>query len=116
MARTQVAAARTFGARRWGVALVHGLPKIAGALITQFAIILPRCIVSEAVLSFLGLGVSPELPTWGRMISSASEFTEEAPHAVLIPIIVLSIVTFGLAMIGDELRRRYDPARRRMSE
>jgi ABC-type dipeptide/oligopeptide/nickel transport system permease subunit len=116
VARTYVDAARTFGAGRLRIALVHVLPNIAGALITQSAIILPRCIVSEAVLSFLGLGVSPELATWGRMIASASEYTEEAPHAVIIPIIFLSIVTFGLAMIGDELRRRYDPARRRMSE
>jgi len=116
MARTYVAAAQTFGAGKLRIALVHILPNIAGALITQFAIVLPRCIVSEAVLSFLGLGVSPELSTWGRMISSASEFTEEAPHAVIIPIIVLSVVTFGLAMIGDEMRRRYDPARRRIAE
>ncbi len=82
--------------------LVHVLPNIAGALITQFAIILPRCIVSESVLSFLGLGVSPETPTWGRMIASATPYIEEAPHAALAPIIALSLVTFALAIVGND--------------
>ena len=113
-ARPYVAAAFVFGASPVRIALVHILPNITGALVTQFAIILPRCIVLEAVLSFLGLGVSPEYATWGRMIASASSYTEEAPHVLLAPIVALSVVTFAFAMIGDELRRRFDPARRRI--
>lgn len=116
MSKPYVAAAFTFGASPLRIALVHVLPNIGGALITQFAIILPRCIVLESVLSFLGLGVSSELPTWGRMIAAASRYTEEAPHVVLAPIVALSILTFGLAMIGDVARRRFDPARRRAME
>ncbi|KAB0268065.1 ABC transporter permease [Microvirga brassicacearum] len=116
MARPYTDAAKVLGAGRLRIALVHVLPNIGGALITQFAIILPRCIVSESVLSFLGLGVSPETPTWGRMIASAASFTEDAPHAVIAPILALSIVTFSLALIGDALRRRFDPARRRIAQ
>ncbi|WP_366654158.1 ABC transporter permease [Fodinicurvata sp. EGI_FJ10296] len=115
MARPYTAAAFVLGASRLRIALAHVLPNIAGALITQFAIILPRCIVLESVLSFLGLGVSPETPTWGRMIANATNYTEAAPHAVLLPILVLSIVTFALAIVGDALRQRFDPARRRIS-
>ncbi len=115
MTRPYTQAAFVMGAGPLRVALVHVLPNIAGALVTQFAIILPRCIVLESVLSFLGLGVSPQTPTWGRMIASASEATESAPHAVLTPILVLSAVTFALAMAGDALRRRFDPARRRLT-
>jgi peptide/nickel transport system permease protein len=115
MARPYTAAAKVLGAGRLRIAGRHVLPNIAGALITQFAIILPRCIVLESVLSFLGLGVSHETPTWGRMIASATAYTEDAPHAVLAPILALSLVTFALAIIGNALRRRFDPSRRRMS-
>lgn len=115
MARPYTQAARVLGASPLRVAWRHVAPNIAGALITQFTIILPRCIVSEAVLSFLGLGVSPEVPTWGRMISSAVPYIEEAPHTALFPIATLALLTFALAMIGDELRRRFDPGRRRLA-
>ena len=115
MARPYVAAAQVLGASRLRVTLVHVLPNILGALVTQFAIILPRCIVLESVMSFLGLGVSPETPTWGRMIANATRLSEAAPHAVLAPILALSIATFGMAIVGNALRRRFDPDRRRIA-
>lgn len=115
MARPYVAAAQVLGASRLRVTGAHVLPNILGALVTQFAIILPRCIVLESVMSFLGLGVSPETPTWGRMIANATRFTEAAPHAVLAPILALSVATFGMALVGDALRRRFDPDRRRIA-
>ncbi|MCG8562870.1 MAG: ABC transporter permease [Hyphomicrobiales bacterium] len=115
MAKPYTQAAKVLGAGPTRVALRHVAPNIAGALLTQFTIILPRCIVSEAVLSFLGLGVSPEVPTWGRMIASAVPHVEEAPHTVLFPIVVLSLLTFGLAIVGDALRGRFDPGRRRIA-
>jgi peptide/nickel transport system permease protein len=106
MAQAYTQAAKVLGARPMRIAIVHVLPNIAGALITQFAIILPRCIVSESVLSFLGLGVSSEQPSWGRMIATSTSFMEEAPHALLVPIIALSAVTFALAIIGNAQRQR----------
>ena len=115
MARPYVAAAQVLGASRIRVNAVHVLPNITGALVTQFAIILPRCIVLESVMSFLGLGVSPETPTWGRMIANATQYTEAAPHAVLAPILALSVATFGMALVGDAMRRGFDPDRRRIA-
>lgn len=115
MARPYVAAAQVLGATRLRITLVHVVPNIAGALMTQFAIILPRCIVLESVMSFLGLGVSPDTPTWGRMIASATRYSEAAPHAVLAPILALSLATFGMALVGNALRRRFDPDRRRIA-
>ncbi|MDB5529248.1 MAG: transporter permease [Devosia sp.] len=112
MAQPYTSAAKVLGAGRLRIALVHVLPNIAGALITQFAMILPRCIVSESVLSFLGLGVSPETPTWGRMIASATSYIEEAPHAALAPIIALSLVTFALAIVGNSIRKRFNVSRK----
>jgi len=114
MAQPYTQAAKVLGAGRLRVALAHVLPNIGGALITQFAIILPRCIVSESVLSFLGLGVSSELPSWGRMIASATPYLEEAPHAALAPILALSVVTFALAIVGNSQRQRLSRSRMRV--
>lgn len=107
-----VAAARTFGLSRIAVLWRHVAPNLAGALLTLAAIVLPRCIVTESVLSFLGLGGTPELPSWGRMIADAGGFAEEAPHAVLAPVLALSVFTLGLSVLGERLRASADPLRR----
>jgi len=106
-----VAAARVMGAPRLATLWRHVLPNIAGALVTQAAIIMPRAITTESVLSFFGLGVSPETPSWGRMISGAARFAESAPHAVLAPVLALCLVTLGFALAGDRLRLALDPLR-----
>ncbi|MGM3367057.1 ABC transporter permease subunit, partial [Escherichia coli] len=80
VARDYVRAACSFGGGRLHLLTHHILPNLAGTLVTQVAIILPRSIVTESVLSFLGLGSSPDAPTWGRMIADASRFIEQAPH------------------------------------
>jgi peptide/nickel transport system permease protein len=108
-----VAAARVMGAAPLATLWRHVLPNIAGALVTQAAIIMPRAITTESVLSFFGLGVSPETPIWGRMISGASRFAESAPHAVLAPVLALCVVTLGFALVGDRLRLALDPLRER---
>jgi peptide/nickel transport system permease protein len=108
-----VAAARVMGAAPLATLWRHILPNIAGALVTQAAIIMPRAITTESVLSFFGLGVSPETPSWGRMISGASRFAESAPHAVLAPVLALCVVTLGFALVGDRLRLALDPLRER---
>lgn len=115
MARSYTAAARVPGAGPFRIAGVHVLPNIAGALIIQFAIILPCCITLEAVLSVLGLGVSPEAPTSGRMSASATDFTETAPHGLPAPIVALGVAAFGMAPMGNALHRRFDPVRRRLA-
>src|SRR5690606_22562223 len=84
---------------------------LAGALITQAAIILPRCIVTESVLSFLGVGSSPDAPTWGRMISDAARTIQQAPHVLIAPLVALVLLTISISVIGDNLRRWLDPVR-----
>ena len=111
MAADYITVARTFGAGRLRILYRHALPNMAGALITMAAVILPRCIVTESVLSFLGLGVSPDTPTWGRMIAEATPLFERAPHAVLIPVLALSLLTLSLALLGNHLRALLDPLR-----
>ena len=90
----------------------HIFPNISGALLTQAAIVLPRCIVTESVLSFLGLGSSPDAPTWGRMIADAAPLIERAPREILVPLAALVSLTFALALISNDLRERLDPLRR----
>jgi ABC-type dipeptide/oligopeptide/nickel transport system permease subunit len=107
-----VAAARVMGAPPLATLARHIAPNIAGALVTQAAIIMPRAITTESVLSFFGLGLSPETPSWGRMISGATRFAEAAPHAVAAPVVALCLVTLGFALVGDWLRLRLDPLRR----
>ena len=112
MAREYVLAARSFGGGELHILRLHILPNVIGALITQFAIILPRCIVTESVLSFLGVGSSPDAPTWGRMIADSTRFIERAPHAILLPVVLLVLMTLSLSIVGNHLRKRFDPMRR----
>jgi ABC-type dipeptide/oligopeptide/nickel transport system permease subunit len=112
MAAGYVAAARVLGASRIATLRRHVAPNIAGILVTQAAIVMPRAITTESVLSFFGLGVSPETPSWGRMISGATRFAEAAPHALAAPVAALCLITLGFALAGDGLRLRLDPLRR----
>lgn len=109
--RDYVQAASSFCGGRLHILKRHILPNISGALVTQAAIILPRCIVTESVLSFLGVGSSPDAPTWGRMIADSSRFVERAPHAILVPLVALVLLTLSLSTIGNHLRRHLDPVR-----
>lgn len=111
MVRDYVAAARLFGGGRLHVLRLHLLPNLAGGLVTQAAILLPRCIVTESVLSFLGLGSSPDEPTWGRMVADASRYIEVSPHAILAPVAAIVVLTLSLSVVGDAVRRGLDPLR-----
>ncbi|MDF2999011.1 MAG: transporter permease [Xanthobacteraceae bacterium] len=111
-----VTAARLFGGGRLHVLRLHFAPNLAGGLVTQAAILLPRCIVTESVLSFLGLGSSPDAPTWGRMVAEASRYIEVAPHAILAPVLAIVLLTLSLSFLGDAIRLRLDPLREAASE
>ena len=111
MASGYVAAARVIGAGPWATAGRHILPNMLGAMLTQVATVLPRAVTTESVLSFFGLGVSPEVPTWGRVIATSVEFAEQAPTSLLFPVVALAVLTLSLAVVGDRLRKNFDPLR-----
>ncbi|MDQ8732345.1 ABC transporter permease [Bradyrhizobium sp. LHD-71] len=111
MAQDYVTAARMFGGGPLHVLSLHVAPNLVGVLVTQAAIILPRCIVTESVLSFLGLGASPDAPTWGRMVADASRYIEVAPHTILAPVLAIIVLTASLSLLGDHVRQRLDPLR-----
>lgn len=115
LALPYIAAISACGASPMRVAFRHLLPNITGPIVTQTAIIFPRCIVTESVMSFLGLGAAPDSATWGRMIAQASRFFEANPTAVMAPTISLALLTLCVAIVGNEARRRLDPIQRSLS-
>lgn len=104
------------GASRLWILRRHVLPNVLGAFVTQAGIILPRCIVTESVLSFLGVGMSPETPTWGRMIAVSSRYLEQNPVSVIAPVLALSLLTLSIAVLSNNLRRNTDVLRRNAAE
>jgi ABC-type dipeptide/oligopeptide/nickel transport system permease subunit len=107
-----VAAAAAMGSPPLVTLARHIAPNVAGAAITQAAIVVPRAITTESVLSFFGIGVAPGTPTWGRMIADSVKHAEAAPLAVLVPVLALAAVTLAFAMLGDRLRLDWDPLRK----
>ena len=95
---------------------VHILPNVAGPIIVQTSLSLGFAILSEAALSFLGLGVQPPQPSWGRMLFDARGFVQQAWWMGVFPglAIVLTVLSFNL--IGDTLRDVLDPRRRTQLE
>ncbi|MDO6458628.1 ABC transporter permease [Celeribacter halophilus] len=111
-ARDYVKAARMAGKHDALITLEHVLPNISAQLIVQLAIQTGLGILSEAGLSFLGMGVSPPTPSWGRMLSESQTYLSSAPHLVLAPGLAIAITVLGLNLLGDGLRDLTDPKRR----
>jgi peptide/nickel transport system permease protein len=113
-AREYVLAARMAGRGGIQTTLVHILPNIASHIIIQAAIQLALAILTEAGLSFLGLGVPPPTPSWGRMLADSQTYLGLAPHLALAPGIAIAITVLGFNLLGDGLRDLADPRRRLM--
>ncbi|TDL77696.1 ABC transporter permease [Palleronia sediminis] len=110
-ARDYVAAARMAGKGRARITLEHVLPNISGQIVVQLAIQTGLAILAEAGLSFLGMGVPPPSPSWGRMLSEAQTWIGTAPHLVLAPGLAIAGAVLGLNLLGDGLRDLTDPRR-----
>jgi peptide/nickel transport system permease protein len=109
MQRNYVSASRAMGAGSWHVLRRHLLPNLAGTIIVFATITIPANIGAEAALAFLGLGVPPPTPSWGRTISSAVAWIASDPWYLLAPAGALFLVTFAFNLLGDGLRDALDP-------
>jgi peptide/nickel transport system permease protein len=110
-----VQAARALGANDLRILLVHILPNAIQPLIVQASLGMAGAVLSEAALSFLGLGVPPPAPSWGVMIEEARDLStlQAAPHALIFPGIAIALTVLAFNFIGDGLREYLDPRQRR---
>ena len=101
-----VVAARAIGAATPRILIRHVLPAALPALIVQATLGMGGAILSEAALSFLGLGVQPPTPSWGAMLNYGRVHVLDAPHLTVFPGLAIAIVVLGLNLLGDSLRDR----------
>lgn len=111
--RDFIRAARLAGKGTLRISLEHVLPNVAGLLVVQATIQLALAILTEAGLSFLGIGVPPPSPSWGRMLSDAQTYLGKAPHLAILPGLAIATAVLGLNLLGDGLRDLIDPKLRR---
>ncbi len=107
-----IAAARSLGKHPLRITWEDVLPNIAGVLIVQVTIQLALAILTEAGLSYLGLGIRPPNPSWGRMLSDAQTYLSQAPHLAIVPGLAIALSVLGLNLLGDGLRDALDPTLR----
>jgi peptide/nickel transport system permease protein len=104
-----VQAAVAAGAGHWRILRRHILPNAMAPLIVQLSFLFAYAVLSEATLSFLGLGAVPPTPTWGNIMAEGRQYMIEAPWIITIPGIALMITVMGLNLLGDGLRDVLDP-------
>ena len=103
-------AARAIGASDWRIMLYHITPNCMAPVIVVGSAVLGGAIVTEASLSFLGLGVPPNIPTWGNMLGQSQErYIAAGPWTSVFPGLALTITAFGINLLGDALRDILDP-------
>ena len=104
-----IEAARAQGSGDWAIMWRELLPNIVAPIIVYATLIIPSNILFEAALSFLGAGVPPEVPSWGRMLSEASGIFTTAWWMMLFPGLFLFLTTLSFNLLGDGLRDALDP-------
>ena len=107
--RDFVVAARVLGARDRRVIARHILPNVIPTSLVIGTFSMASAIISEASLSFLGLGVPPSTPTWGAMLSDGRNYVSTAPWLSIIPGLAIFTVVLGINLFGDGLRDVLDP-------
>lgn len=111
--RDFVTAAKALGARDYYVLLRHVMPNTFASVTVVATFAMAIVIISEASLSFLGLGVPAHIPTWGSMLSEGRSYMNRAPWLTIFPGIAIFVTVFGINLLGDGLRDVLDPKLRR---
>lgn len=104
-----VEAARSMGAGAGRIIRVHILPNLLPPLLVQGTFIFAYAILTESALSFLGVGVPPQQPTWGNMIAAGQSYFQRADWMMLFPGAAIALTVLSLQLVGDALRDALDP-------
>lgn len=104
-----IQSAVAIGVRPFQIIIRHVLPNIIAPFIVQVTLALSGAILTEAALSFLGLGVQPPNPSWGSMLNESRTYMEFAPWTIIFPAAAIVITIFCFNLLGDSLRDILDP-------
>jgi peptide/nickel transport system permease protein len=107
--RDYVTAARVVGGSGVHIVVRHVLPNVLSPLVVLWTSIMSFAVLTEASLSYLGLGAQPPTPSWGRMLTESSTLFASAPHLTLYPGAAVTALVLALNMLGDGLRDHFDP-------
>ncbi|MCA3514873.1 MAG: ABC transporter permease [Rhodobacter sp.] len=107
--REYVLAARSIGAAPRRIILRHILPNVISPVMVAATLGVAEAIITESVLSFLGLGFPPDFPTWGRLLYDGLQYMQLYPERVLWPGLAISLTVLAVNYIGDGLRDALDP-------
>ena len=108
-AKEYAVAALGLGAGSFRVVLRHILPNVLAPLIVQTSVSLAYAILTEAALSYLGLGTQPPAPSWGTMLNEGRTYLETAPWMSVFPGLAIMLAVLGFNLLGDGLRSALDP-------
>lgn len=104
-----VTSARSLGVQTHKVIIRHVSPNILAPFIVQITLALSGAILTEAALSFLGLGIQPPDPSWGSMLNASRQYMEIAPWIAIFPAAFIILTIFCFNLLGDSLRDILDP-------
>ena len=104
-----VEAARAVGVSTARILWRHVLPNLMSPILVQASFIFAYAILAEAALSFLGVGVPPEIPTWGTMVAGSQQYAHQALWIVMFPGIAIILTALSLQLLGDGVRDLLDP-------
>lgn len=108
-----VDAARALGVATPRILYAHILPNLMSPVLVQLTFIFAYAILAEAGLSFLGVGVPPEIPTWGTMIAASLQYADRALWTIVYPGIAIIVTALSLQILGDGVRDLLDPKLRK---
>jgi len=104
-----IEAARALGASNYRIIIKHIFPNAMAPIIVYATMNVGTAIIVEAALSFLGIGVQPPTPAWGKMLSESLDYIDIAPWMMLFPGMAIVITVLGFVLLGDGLRDAFDP-------
>ena len=103
-----VEAAVSLGASQTRIIVKHIIPNVLGIIIVYITLTIPRAMMMEAFLSFLGLGIQPPMSSWGLLIKDGANVMESYPWLLIFPALIFSLTLFSMNFLGDGLRDALD--------